>query len=270
MARRALCAIIRSFSKDFSDRRGHVTRLLCPRIFAPAFLARKFLAPAFLLALGLASPAQAQFAPSCESANGFSLGAAQSLIRQADAIIIQAPDCSQVNLMLCQDAEQLYLAAARHVGEVYFNAKGEACSYCDLGQVGALAQLLASREQYFRTSLFYDVNFSDVWRDWPNWRDAPICSAPAQQPPPIVGNPVSLCASSGGYPASRLNARAGLTMTGVPYQNECEGRCDQNDWCRSFDFDFNNGICTLFDRTKEEVGLLPAPDGYAHFVCQGR
>ncbi len=221
----------------------------------------------------------AQAAPSCETANGFSLARAYEYITQADAILVQAPDCSQVNLMICQDAEQLYTYAAQHVAEIYFDAKGEACAYCDLTRVGEFAQTLASREQYFRVNLSYDVNFSDVWRDWPNWRDAPICPAvgapPAgpglpPPPPPNVGNPVSNCASSGGYPTSRLNASPGLSMAGVPYQNECEGRCDQNDWCRSYDFDFNNGICYLYDRTKDEVGLLPAPDGFAHFVCEGR
>ncbi len=232
---------------------------------------------AIALALPATAPAQAQaqLAPSCESANGYSLSAAEQLIAQGDAIIVQVPDCSQVNLMICEDAEALYSQAAQHVQQVFFDAKGEGCTYCDIGRIGSVARLLADRETYFRQNLSRDVSLSAVWNDWQTWSNTPTCQA-AGNPvvaPPVLPNPPAgpaLCQSRGGWPNSRLDAGPGLRIPGVAYQNECEGRCDQNDWCRSYDFDANNGVCVLFDRKKDEAGLLPAPQGYAHFDCDGR
>ena len=221
------------------------------------------LLPILLLSLALSAPARAQFAPVCEDANGYSLTAAENLINQGDAIIVQAPDCSQVNLMICQDAEAAYERAAMFASKVFEDAKGNACTYCDIGRIGSVARLLLDREVYFRDNLSYDVSLSWLWNDWQSWSQTPTCQAVAA--PPLPG-----CGSTGGYPASRLNASPGLTIPGVSYYDDCEGRCDQNDWCRSFDFDANNGICVLHDRTKDEVGLLPAPQGYAHFPCDAR
>ncbi len=223
----------------------------------------------------LSAGAQAQFAPACESANGYSLAAAERLIGQADSIAAPLADCAQVNLMACEDAEALYRQAAQHAAQVFFDAKGEGCTWCDIGRIGALARLLADRETYFRQRLNRDVSLGALWNDWQTWSNTPTCQAlgnPAVAPPALPDPPSgpAPCRSPGGYPESRLDASPGLTIPGVAYQNECEARCDQNDWCRSFDFDANNGVCLLFDRTKEEAGLLPAPEGYAHFVCNGR
>ena len=223
----------------------------------------------------LAQPAQAQLAPICENANGYSLSVAEDLINRGDAIILQAPDCSQVNLMFCQDAENLYRQAAVQVEQVFAVAKGNGCTYCDIGRIGSLAWMLRDRQAYFLRNLSYDTDLAYLWNDWQGWSQAPTCqqatgTPPLPTPPPVVGTPVSNCNSTGGYAASRLNASPGLTIPGVTYFDDCQGRCDQNDWCRSFDMDFNNSICILHDRTKEEVGLLPAPQGYSHFVCQGR
>ncbi len=165
--------------------------------------------------------------------------------------------------MLCQDAEAAYERAAMFTGKVFEDAKGNACTYCDIGRIGSIARLLLDRETCFRDNPGHDVSLSALWNDWHSWSQSPACQA-------LGAPPLPDCGATGSYPSSRLNASQGLAMSGVPYMNECEGRCDQNDRCRSFDFDANGGVCPLHDRTRDEAGLLPAPQGYAHLPCGAR
>ncbi len=233
-----------------------------------------------------AAPAQAR--EICRVLDGFSLDEARGLIKQGDRYLDRVGDCQDSNASLCRLANERYEMAQWQINGVFQSAKGDNCTICDLDMAWALADTLDNRsallaQMYYPNALFQLEPQLREWAGKPACPDlgsdpitlpglAPIPGPlPAPAPgAPIVGTPVSNCNSQGGYATSRLNASPGLTIPGVSYFADCEGRCDQNDWCRSFDMDFNNSICILHDRTKEEVGLLPAPDGYSHFVCAGR
>ena len=156
------------------------------------------------------------------------------------------------------------------INGVFQSAKGDNCTICDLDMAWALAGTLDNRsarlaQMYYPNALF---QLEPQLREWagkpacPDLGSAPITlpglvpipgplAAPPAPPAPTVGTPpVSQCASPGSYPAARLNASPGLTIPSDLGPVDCEGRCDQNDWCRSFDYDFTNNICALYDVTR--------------------
>ncbi len=156
------------------------------------------------------------------------------------------------------------------INGVFQSAKGDNCTICDLDMAWALAGTLDNRstrlgQMYYPNALF---QLEPQLREWagkpacPDLGSDPITQpglvpilgplAPPPAPPaPTVGTPpVSQCASPGSYPAARLNANPGLTIPSDLGPADCEGRCDQNDWCRSFDYDFAKNICALYDVTR--------------------
>ncbi len=243
--------------------------------------ARTFLATA--LAAGLfATPLAAQSGiPWCERAGQNSLQQAYALIDKGDDILAQLSDCAQVNLMACEEALGYYKEAERQVAAVFFEARGEACTYCDIGPIGDLASELAIRGDQFTQALNWDVDLRGIWDDYQNWRDAPYCDRPASAPPPPTPpappapnpSPVpapSGCAFTDETPGYFLPDTEGPDLQQVSPE-ECRAICDANAWCRSYTLNRAARVCQFHRQTGAEVALQDAfNDQISHFTCLGR
>ncbi len=232
----------------------------------------------------LATPLAAQSGiPWCErAAGGASVQQAYALLEQGDAILDRLGDCGQVNLMGCEQALALYREAERQIAAVFFEAKGEACTYCDVTAIGDVASELAIRGDHFTQALNWDVNLRGVWDDFQNWRDAPYCDLPASAPPPPTTpapgpapgpSPVpapSGCAFTDETPGYFLPDTQGPDLQQVGPE-ECRAICDANDWCRSYTVNRAARVCQFHSQTGAEVALQDAfNDQISHFTCLGR
>ncbi len=222
----------------------------------------------------LATPLAAQNGiPWCERAGASSVQGAYALIDQGDTILNQLSDCSQVNLMACEQALGYYQAAEQQISQVFFEAKGEACTYCDITAIGDVAGELAIRGDQFTQALQWDVDLRGVWNDYQTWKDAPYCNAPASAPPVLPAPPAAApagCTFVEEVPGFYLPDSENSDIENVSVE-ECRGICNANDWCRSYDYNRAARACQLHSQTAADVALLNAfNDQISHFTCLGR
>jgi len=231
----------------------------------------RFLYTFLLLALWTNPLAAQNGVPWCERAGGASVQNAFALIDQGDAILNQLSDCGQINLMGCEQALAYYQAAEQQISEVFFDAKGEACTYCDIGPIGDVASELAIRGDQFTQALNWDVDLRGVWNDYQTWRDAPYCSAASSAPVTAPAQPgVAGCAFVNETPGYYLPDGQGPNMQNVTAE-QCRQICDANDWCRSFDVNTGAQACQFHTQTSAEVALENAfNDQVSNFTCLGR
>ena len=220
--------------------------------------------------------------PWCETSQSGSVQAAFQLIQQGDAILNQLSDCAQVNLMACEDALRYYRAAERQIADVFYEAKGEACTWCDITPVGDVASELAIRGDQFTQALGWEVNLRSVWNDYQTWRDAPYCDVPGWQgnaqaggqQGPLPGPPVN----PGAQGCALVGENVGLYLpdaNGPDLQNigpeQCRQVCEDNSWCRSFTANLAAQACQFHEQTYREVPLQNAFNNQiVHYTCLGR
>ena len=227
----------------------------------------------FLLLSLWTTPLSAQSGvPWCERAGAASVQNAYALIDQGDAILNQLSDCSQVNLMGCEQALSYYQAAEQQIAQVFFDAKGEACTWCDINPIGDVASELAIRGDHFTQALQWDVDLRGVWNDYQTWRDAPYCSASSA--PPVAAPPVLPGTAGCGFvqetPGYYLPDSQGPELQDVS-PDQCRQICDANDWCRSFTVNTGARACQFHDKTGAEVALQDAFNAQiSHYTCLGR
>ena len=236
----------------------------------------KIFYPAISLATLLASPLAAQNGmPWCERAGASSIQGAYALIDQGDAILNRLSDCAQVNLMACEQALGYYQAAEQQVSQVFFDAKGEACTYCDITQIRDVASELAIRGDQFNQALQWDVDLRGVWNDYQTWKDAPYCAAPANAPPlPTAPAPLpSGCTFVDETPGFNLPDSDGPVLQGISTE-QCRGICDANDWCRSFTVNRAAQACQRDNFTLPECVTAcenePTCTGYDYNIATAR
>ncbi len=231
----------------------------------------------FLLFILWTTPLSAQNGiPWCEDAGAASVQQAYALIDQGDTILNQLSDCSQVNLMACEEALGYYQAAEQQIAQVFLDAKGEACTYCDITPIGDVASELAIRGDQFTQALNWDVDLRGVWNEYQTWRDAPYCSTASAPPvaPPVAAPPVLPGAAGCGFvqetPGYYLPDVDGLDIQDVS-PGECQKVCDAIGWCRSYTVNRAAQACELHRQTGAEVALKDAfNDQVSHFTCLGR
>ncbi len=245
-------------------------------------LLRKLTALAVLTLSPLAANAQSGI-PWCENAQNGSVQGAFQLIQQGDAILNQLSDCSQVNLMACEEALNYYREAERQIADVFLEAKGEACTWCDITPVGDVAEELAIRGDHFTQALGWDVDLRRVWKDFETWQGAPYCDVPGwqgnaqpgAQPGPAVGKPPAASNNAG---CGTVDSDVGLYLPdggGSTLQNVtadvCQSVCDTLGWCRSFTANIGARVCEFHSATRREVPLLSAHNTeIIHYTCLGR
>ncbi len=217
--------------------------------------------PAISLATLLASPLVAQNGiPWCERAGPSSIQGAYALIDQGDAILNQLSDCSQVNLMACEQALGYFQAAEQQISQVFFDAKGEACTYCDITPIGDVASELAIRGDQFTQALQWDVDLRGVWNDYQTWKDAPYCAAPASASPPS-----GRCTIVDSYAGARLNSGFGWVRDNFTLP-ECVTTCENEPTCTGYDYNTATASCVIRSETLAQDGLESIA-GWTHYEC---
>lgn len=218
----------------------------------------------------------------CSQAGQYSISQAQDAIIRGDEALRNVPDCSRINWQFCQEAEMYYRQAAQHLEQVLFDAKGEACVYCDISWIGDFAAQLHQRQTQMQYT-GYDTTFANVGQDYVNWKDAPYCAGvPGASPPPIVGQPplppvaaaplppaVRSCAPISLMEYARLDTDVGTMLLNTEFQ-ACTYECEANQWCKSFDYDWGTSTCILRDVNMHDVTIeIRVPD-FFHYQCDNR
>ncbi len=224
-----------------------------------------------LVAAALPGLAQAQAGVAeCAVSQSGSVQAARQLIEQGDVILGQISDCSQVNLMACEEALNYYRQAEAQIADVFFEAKGEACTWCDITPVGDVASELAVRGDHFTQVLGWDVDLRQIWNDYDrNWRGAAYCAgaqaAPAPTPPAVQG-----CAWVSQVAGLYLPDDQGPELQEIDPE-QCRQICEDTPWCRSFTANTGARVCQFHDSTYRETPLLEAANPQiVHYTCLGR
>ncbi len=218
----------------------------------------------------------------CSKAGQYSIATAQDAIIRGDQILQNVPDCSRINWQFCQEAETYYRIAAEHLEQVLFDAKGEACVYCDTSWIGDFASQLYQRQTSMQQT-GYDTTFANVGLDYQNWQGAPYCAGvPGVPLAPTVGQPplppvaaaplppaVRSCAPISLMEYARLDTNAGTMLLNTDLQ-ACTYECEANQWCKSFDYDWGTSTCILRDVNMHDVVIELRVQNFFHYQCDNR